>query len=99
STIIESGLDIPNANTIMVVDAHRMGLAQLYQLRGRVGRAGQRAYAYFLYNPLRSHTENADKRLDVIYELHDLASGFELAMKELEIRGAGHLLGTEQHGA
>jgi transcription-repair coupling factor (superfamily II helicase) len=99
STIIESGLDIPNANTIMVVDAHRMGLAQLYQLRGRVGRAGQRAYAYFLYNPLKSHSENADKRLDVISELHDLGSGFKLALKDLEIRGAGNLLGVEQHGA
>jgi len=99
STIIESGLDIPNANTIVVVDAHRMGLAQLYQLRGRVGRAGQRAYAYFLYNPLRSHSENADKRLDVISELHDLGSGFKLALKDLEIRGAGNLLGVEQHGA
>jgi len=99
STIIESGLDIPNANTIVVVDSHRMGLAQLYQLRGRVGRAGQRAYAYFLYNPTRSHTENADKRLDVISELHDLGSGFKLALKDLEIRGAGNLLGVEQHGA
>ena len=99
STIIESGLDIPNANTILVVDAHRMGLAQLYQLRGRVGRAGQRAYAYFLYNPTKSHTENADKRLDVIAELHDLGSGFKLALKDLEIRGAGNLLGVEQHGA
>ena len=99
STIIESGLDIPNANTIVVVDAHRMGLAQLYQLRGRVGRAGQRAYAYFLYNPLKSHSENADKRLDVISELHDLGSGFKLALKDLEIRGAGNLLGVEQHGA
>jgi transcription-repair coupling factor (superfamily II helicase) len=99
STIIESGLDIPNANTIIVVDAHRMGLAQLYQLRGRVGRAGQRAYAYFLYNPTRSHTEEADKRLDVIAELHDLGSGFKLALKDMEIRGAGNLLGVEQHGA
>ena len=99
STIIESGLDIPNANTIVVVDSHRMGLAQLYQLRGRVGRAGQRAYSYFLYNPLKSHSENADKRLDVISELHDLGSGFKLALKDLEIRGAGNLLGTEQHGA
>jgi transcription-repair coupling factor (superfamily II helicase) len=99
STIIESGLDIPNANTIVVVDAHRMGLAQLYQLRGRVGRAGQRAYAYFLYNPTRSFSENADKRLDVISELHDLGSGFKLALKDLEIRGAGNLLGTAQHGA
>jgi len=99
STIIESGLDIPNANTIVVVDSPRMGLAQLYQLRGRVGRAGQRAYAYFLYNPLKSHTETADKRLDVIAELHDLGSGFKLALKDLEIRGAGNLLGVEQHGA
>ena len=99
STIIESGLDIPNANTIVVVDAHRMGLAQLYQLRGRVGRAGQRAYAYFLYNPTHSFSENADKRLDVISELHDLGSGFKLALKDLEIRGAGNLLGTAQHGA
>src|SRR6202022_3775610 len=99
STIIESGLDIPNANTIVVVDSHRMGLAQLYQLRGRVGRAGQRAYAYFLYNPTKSFSENADKRLDVISELHDLGSGFKLALKDLEIRGAGNLLGGEQHGA
>lgn len=99
STIIESGLDIPNANTIVVVDAHRMGLAQLYQLRGRVGRAGKRAYAYFLYNPTKSHSEDADKRLDVIAELHDLGSGFKLALKDLEIRGAGNLLGVEQHGA
>src|SRR5207237_5273625 len=98
STIIESGLDIPNANTIIVVDAHRMGLAQLYQLRGRVGRAGQRAYSYFLYNPTRSFTENADKRLDVIAELHALGSGFTLALKDLEIRGAGNLLGREQQG-
>src|SRR5256714_10991351 len=88
STIIESGLDIPNANTIMVVDAHRMGLAQLYQLRGRVGRAGQRAYAYLLDHPVRAAPENADKRLDVISELHDLGSGFKLALKDLEIRGA-----------
>src|SRR5437588_11964288 len=83
----------------VVVDSHRMGLAQLYQLRGRVVRAGQRAYAYFLYNPLRSHTENADKRLDVIAELHDLGSGFKSALRDLEIRGAGNLLGVEQHGA
>src|SRR5207244_2128864 len=99
STIIESGLDIPNANTIIVVDAHRMGLAQLYQLRGRVGRAGQRAYSYFLYNPTRSFTENADKRLDVIAELHDLGSGFKLALKDLEIRGAGKLPGVEDEDA
>jgi transcription-repair coupling factor (superfamily II helicase) len=98
TTIIESGLDIPNANTIVVSDAHRLGLAQLYQLRGRVGRAGQRAYAYLLYPPLRSLTERADKRLDVIADLQDLGAGFKLAMRDLEIRGAGNLLGEEQHG-
>jgi transcription-repair coupling factor (superfamily II helicase) len=98
TTIIESGLDIPNANTIVVNDAHRLGLAQLYQLRGRVGRAGQRAYAYLLYPPDRSLTEKADKRLDVIGELQDLGAGFKLAMHDLEIRGAGNLLGEEQHG-
>ena len=98
STIIESGLDIPNANTIVVNDAHRLGLAQLYQLRGRVGRAGLRAYAYLLYPPLRSLSERADKRLDVISDLQDLGAGFKLAMRDLEIRGAGNLLGEEQHG-
>jgi transcription-repair coupling factor (superfamily II helicase) len=98
TTIIESGLDIPNANTIIINDAHRLGLAQLYQLRGRVGRAGQRAYAYLLYPPERSLTEKADKRLDVIGELQDLGAGFKLAMHDLEIRGAGNLLGEEQHG-
>ena len=98
TTIIESGLDIPNANTIVINDAHRLGLAQLYQLRGRVGRAGQRAYAYMLYPPMRSLSERADKRLDVIGELQDLGSGFKLAMRDLEIRGAGNLLGEEQHG-
>jgi transcription-repair coupling factor (superfamily II helicase) len=98
TTIIESGLDIPNANTIVVNDAHRFGLAQLYQLRGRVGRSGQRAYAYMLYPPDRSLTERADKRLDVITDLQDLGAGFKLAMRDLEIRGAGNLLGEEQHG-
>jgi transcription-repair coupling factor (superfamily II helicase) len=98
TTIIESGLDISTANTIVVNDAQRLGLAQLYQLRGRVGRAGQRAYAYILYPPARSLTEKADKRLDVIGELQDLGAGFKLAMHDLEIRGAGNLLGEEQHG-
>lgn len=98
TTIIESGLDIPNANTIVINDAQRLGLAQLYQLRGRVGRAGQRAYAYLLYPPERSLTERADQRLDVIGELQDLGAGFRLAMHDLEIRGAGNLLGEEQHG-
>src|SRR5207244_2805516 len=75
------------------------GLAQLYQLRGRVGRSGRRAYAYFLYDPRRSLTEQADKRLDVISGLHELGQGFKIALRDLEIRGAGNLLGTEQHGA
>ncbi len=98
TTIIESGLDIPNANTIVVNDAHRLGLAQLYQLRGRVGRAGQRAYAYLLYPGESALSERADKRLEVIGELQDLGAGFKLAMRDLEIRGAGNLLGEEQHG-
>ena len=99
TTIIESGLDIPNVNTIVVERADRFGLAQLYQLRGRVGRSGRRAYAYFLYDARRSLTEGADKRLDVISGLHELGQGFKIALRDLEIRGAGNLLGTEQHGA
>ena len=99
TTIIESGLDIPNVNTIVVERADRFGLAQLYQLRGRVGRSGRRAYAYFLYDPRRSLTEGADKRLDVISGLNELGQGFKIALRDLEIRGAGNLLGTEQHGA
>ncbi|MGH7778138.1 MAG: DEAD/DEAH box helicase, partial [Candidatus Dormibacterales bacterium] len=99
TTIIESGLDIPNVNTLVVQNANAFGLAQLYQLRGRVGRSGKRAYAYFLYDPRRSLTEAADKRLDVISGLHELGLGFKIALRDLEIRGAGNLLGTEQHGA
>jgi len=99
TTIIESGLDIPNVNTIVVERADRFGLAQLYQLRGRVGRSGRRAYAYFLFDARRSLTEGADKRLDVISGLHELGQGFKIALRDLEIRGAGNLLGTEQHGA
>jgi transcription-repair coupling factor (superfamily II helicase) len=99
TTIIESGLDIPNVNTIIVERSDRFGLAQLYQLRGRVGRSGRRAYSYFLYDPRRSLTEQADKRLDVISGLHELGQGFKIALRDLEIRGAGNLLGTEQHGA
>jgi transcription-repair coupling factor (superfamily II helicase) len=99
TTIIESGLDIPNVNTIVVERSDRFGLAQLYQLRGRVGRSGRRAYAYFLYDPRRSLTEEADKRLDVISGLHELGQGFKIALRDLEIRGAGNMLGTEQHGA
>jgi transcription-repair coupling factor (superfamily II helicase) len=99
TTIIESGLDIPNVNTMVVDRADRFGLSQLYQLRGRVGRAGKRAYAYFLYDPRRSLTEAADKRLDVMSGLHELGQGFKIALRDLEIRGAGNLLGVEQHGA
>jgi transcription-repair coupling factor (superfamily II helicase) len=99
TTIIESGLDIPNVNTMLVQRADRFGLSQLYQLRGRVGRAGKRAYVYFLYDPTKSLTEAADKRLDVMSGLHELGQGFKIALRDLEIRGAGNLLGVEQHGA
>src|SRR5205823_1550469 len=84
-TIIESGLDIPNVNTIVVERSDRFGLAQLYQLRGRVGRSGRRAYSYFLYDPRRSLTEGADKRLDVISGLHELGQGFKIALRDLEM--------------
>ncbi len=98
TTIIESGLDIPNVNTIIVNDADRFGLAQLYQLRGRVGRGANRAYAYFLHRKNRALSEIADKRLRTIYEATELGAGFQIALKDLEIRGAGNLLGAEQHG-
>ncbi|MGE5620666.1 MAG: transcription-repair coupling factor [Sphingomonadaceae bacterium] len=98
TTIIESGLDIPNVNTIIVNQANSFGLAQLYQLRGRVGRGANRAYAYFLYDGRRQLSEVAEKRLKTIFENTELGSGFRIAMKDLEIRGAGNLLGVEQHG-
>ncbi len=98
TTIIESGLDIPNVNTIIMNDAGNFGLAQLYQLRGRVGRGGNQAYAYLLYEPNRRLTEAAEKRLRTIFEATDLGAGFKIAMKDLEIRGAGNLLGPEQSG-
>jgi transcription-repair coupling factor (superfamily II helicase) len=98
TTIIESGLDLPNVNTIIIQDSGMFGLAQLYQLRGRVGRSGQQAYAYLLYEPNRRMTEAAEKRLRSIFEATDLGSGFKIAMKDLEIRGAGNLLGPEQSG-
>ena len=98
STIIESGLDIPNVNTIIVNRADMFGLAQLYQLRGRVGRGANRAYAYFLYPRGRQLSEVAEKRLRTIFEATELGAGFRIAMKDLEIRGAGNLLGPEQHG-
>src|SRR5439155_51594 len=98
TTIIESGLDIPNVNTIVVNNAHRFGLSQLYQLRGRVGGGANRAYAYMLYPAEDGLTEEAEKRLRTIFEATELGAGFRIAMKDLEIRGAGNLLGAEQHG-
>ena len=98
TTIIENGLDIPNANTIIVNNAAYFGLAQLYQLRGRVGRATHQAYAYFLYNKDAKLTAIQEKRLRAIFEATELGAGFRIAMKDLEIRGAGSLLGAEQSG-
>jgi len=98
TTIIESGLDMPNVNTLIVNDSDRMGLSQLYQLRGRVGRGATRAYAYFLYAPDKSLTETSEKRLRTILSATELGAGFRIAMKDLEIRGAGNILGVEQHG-
>ena len=98
STIIESGLDIPNANTLLVLEADRMGLAQLYQLKGRVGRSTRLGYAYFTVQRGRAMNEKAHKRLMAIREFTQFGAGFQLAMRDLEIRGAGSLLGAEQHG-
>jgi transcription-repair coupling factor (superfamily II helicase) len=98
TTIIESGLDIPSANTLIIHRADRFGLAQLYQLRGRVGRAKTRAYAYFTTPATRTVTETADKRLQVLANLDSLGAGFQLASHDLDIRGAGNLLGDEQSG-
>ncbi|MBI4212897.1 MAG: transcription-repair coupling factor, partial [Chloroflexi bacterium] len=98
TTIIEAGLDLSNVNTIIISDAQRLGLAQLYQLRGRVGRGANRAYAYVLYPPDRQLTEIAEKRLRAIFEASELGAGYAIALKDLEIRGAGNLLGVEQHG-
>lgn len=98
TTIIDSGLDIPNANTIIISDAHKFGLSQLYQLKGRVGRAKKQGYAYFLYPENKALSENAQKRLYVINEYTDLGAGFNIALQDLEIRGAGNILGREQHG-
>ena len=98
TTIIESGLDIPNVNTIIIMDAERLGLTQLYQLRGRVGRTNRVAFAYLLYRKNKQLTETAQKRLQTIKEFTEFGSGFKIAMKDLEIRGAGNLLGVSQHG-
>lgn len=98
TTIIETGLDIANVNTLIVYDADKFGLAQLYQLRGRVGRSNRIAHAYFCYRKDKTLSENAEKRLAAIREFTELGSGFKIAMRDLEIRGAGNLLGPEQHG-
>ncbi|MCL6645996.1 MAG: DEAD/DEAH box helicase, partial [Dehalococcoidia bacterium] len=98
TTIIESGLDIPNVNTIIIDRADRLGLSQLYQLRGRVGRGAHRAFAYLLYDKNRVLSEVAQKRLQAIFEATELGAGFQIALRDLEIRGAGNLLGAEQSG-
>lgn len=98
TTIIETGVDIPNVNTLIVYDADKMGLSQLYQLRGRVGRSNRVAYAYFTYRKDKVLTEVAEKRLQAIKEFTELGSGFKIAMRDLSIRGAGNLLGAQQHG-
>ena len=98
TTIIENGIDIPDANTLIVIDADNLGLSALYQLRGRVGRSTDLAYAYFTVREGKVLTENATKRLDAIASHTELGSGFKIAMQDLEIRGAGNILGKEQHG-
>ncbi|MBQ3136599.1 MAG: transcription-repair coupling factor [Clostridia bacterium] len=98
TTIIETGVDVPNANTLIIEDADRMGLAQLHQIRGRVGRSSRRAYAYFTYNKNKEVTEIAQRRLSAIKEFTEFGSGFRIAMRDLEIRGAGNVLGAQQHG-
>ena len=98
TSIVENGLDVPNANTILVYDADKLGLSQLYQMRGRVGRSRRQAYAYFIYEPNKVLTEVAEKRLQTLLEYTELGAGFKIAMRDLEIRGAGNLLGGQQHG-
>lgn len=98
TTIIETGVDIPNVNTLIVHDADRMGLSQLYQLRGRVGRSSRVAYAYFMYERDKVLTDVAEQRLQAVKEFTELGSGFKIAMRDLSIRGAGNLLGAQQHG-
>ena len=98
TTIIETGIDIPNVNTLIIIDADNFGLSQLYQLRGRVGRSDKIAYAYLMYKPSRILTETAKKRLQSIKDFTELGSGYKIAMRDLSIRGAGDLLGSEQAG-
>ncbi|MBR4116501.1 MAG: transcription-repair coupling factor [Clostridia bacterium] len=98
TTIIETGVDVPNANTLIIEDADRMGLSQLHQLRGRVGRSPRRAYAYFCFTQNKQLSDIASKRLEAIREFTEFGSGFKIALRDLEIRGAGSILGGEQHG-
>lgn len=98
TTIIETGVDVPNANTLIIEDADRMGLSQLHQLRGRVGRSPRRAYAYFCFGRNKQLSDVASKRLEAIREYTEFGSGFKIAMRDLEIRGAGSILGGDQHG-
>ena len=98
TTIIETGVDVPNANTLIVENSDRLGLSQLHQIRGRVGRSARRAYAYFCFNRGRQISEVAEKRLEAIREYTEFGSGFKIAMRDLQIRGAGNILGGEQHG-
>ena len=98
TTIIENGIDVPNANTMIIMDADRFGLSQLYQIRGRVGRGDNQAYAYLMYDKAKVLTDTAVKRLEAIKEFTELGSGYKVAMRDLSIRGAGDLLGREQAG-
>ncbi|TGE34134.1 transcription-repair coupling factor [Desulfosporosinus sp. Sb-LF] len=98
TTIIETGLDLPNVNTLIIDEADRFGLSQLYQLRGRIGRSNRKAFAYLLYKPQKVLTEIAEKRLAAIREFTEFGAGFKIAMRDLEIRGAGNLIGAQQHG-
>ena len=98
TTLIENGVDLPSANTLIVIDSQNLGLSQMYQLRGRVGRSGQQAYAYFTYPPHKTLTIEASNRLEALAENTELGSGFKIAMRDLQIRGAGELLGKSQHG-
>jgi transcription-repair coupling factor (superfamily II helicase) len=98
TTIIETGVDVPNANTLIIENADRLGLSQLHQIRGRVGRSARRAYAYFTYKRGKALSEIAEKRLEAIRDYAEFGAGFKIALRDLEIRGAGNLLGAEQHG-
>ena len=98
TTIIETGIDIPNVNTLFVENADRMGLSQLYQIRGRIGRSNRVGQAYFMYQPNKVLTEAGESRLEAIKDFTELGSGFKIAMRDLSIRGAGNVLGSQQHG-